>query len=137
MSRKTSLIIVLFGILSTILIAYLDEFGTDSIGLIQILLIDLFTAILLFILLKYKFFSYKFNFFAMLSVNFLFFLNVSGWNTGGMEGRTYIIQLLQPATDMLYWIIFFSAFLLGIPIILYIIFLFALSQLFCHISNKS
>lgn len=136
MSRKISLLIVLLGILTTILIAYLDELDKDSMGLIQILVIDLITAILFFIVSKYLKFICKLHFLLILLINILLISNVSGWNTGGMEGRIYMIHLLQPATDMLYWILFFSAFLLGIPIGLYIIFLVGLSQLFCNKPNK-
>lgn len=137
MSRKISLLIVLLGISSTILIAYLDEFGNASLGLIQILLIDLFAAILFFIVSRYLKFICMLHLILLLIINFLLISNVSGWNEANMAGSTYIIQMLQPATDLMYGLILFSAFLLGIPIGLYIVFLVGLSQLLCQIPNRS
>jgi hypothetical protein len=51
--------------------------------------------------------------------------------------EVYFIQMLQPATDLMYALILFSAFLLGFPISLYILFLVGLSQLFCQTSKKT
>lgn len=136
MSKKVSLLIVLLGILTTILIAYLDELGNASIGLIQILVIDLITAILFFIVSKYLKFICKLHFVLILLINILLLFNTSGWNEANMEGSAYVIQMLQPATDLMYALILFSAFLLGFPIGIYIIFLVGLSQLFCNKPNK-
>jgi hypothetical protein len=137
MSRKVSQLIVLLGILITIVIAYLDKLDHDSMGLIQILVIDLFAAILFFIVSKYLKFICKLHFVLILLINILLLFNATGWNEGGMEGRAYTIQMLQPATDLMYGLLLFSAFSLGIPIGLYIVFLVGLSQLFCQIPNSS
>jgi hypothetical protein len=137
MSRQVSLFIVLFGIFASILIVYLDKFDPESVGLIQILVIDLFVTILFFIVSKYLKFICKLHFIFILLINILLLFNTTGWNEGRMGGSAYIIQMLQPATDLMYGMILISAFLLGIPIGLYIIFLVGLSQLFCQIPNSS
>jgi hypothetical protein len=129
---QEALLIVLLGILTTIVIAYLDKLDNDSIGLIQILVIDLFAAILFFKVSKYQKLICKLHFVLILLINILLLFNTTGWNEGRMGGSAYTIQMLQPATDLMYGLILFSAFLLGIPIGLYIIFLVGLSQLFCN-----
>jgi hypothetical protein len=137
MSRKVSLSIVLFGILLSVLIVYLDEFNSELVGLIYLLAIDLIAALLLFIGSKYLKFICKLHFIFIVLINILLLFNTTGWSEGTMQGGAYTIQFLQPATDLMYGMILISAFLLGIPIGLYIIFLIALSQLFCQISDDS
>jgi hypothetical protein len=89
MPRKVSLLIVLLGILTIITIAYLDKPSNASIGLIQILVIDLCTSILLFIVSKYLKFICELHFVLIFLINILLLFNVSGWNEANMEGNSY------------------------------------------------
>jgi len=131
MSKKVSLVIVFLGMGITAIIAYLDKLDTGSVGLIQILVIDLVVTMLLFIMAKYVKFICKMPLIALFVTNVLLLFNTSGWNEGRMAGTSYIFSILQPATDLMYALLLFSAFSLGIPLIIYIIFLVALSKLVC------
>ncbi|MGD9969598.1 MAG: hypothetical protein AB7S65_04025 [Sulfuricurvum sp.] len=137
MSRKVSLLIVLFGIFSSVLIVYLDDFNSESVGLLQIVPIDLIAAFLLYVISKYVKINCIFLLIFIVLINVLLLFNTTGWSEGSMEGAAYTIQILKPATDLMYGLILISAFLLGIPLGLYIIFLVALSKLFCQVSDDS
>lgn len=123
------------GIGITAIVAYLDKLDTDSVGLIQILAIDLVLTMLLFIMAKYVKFICNLPLITLFLMNILLLFNTSGWNEGRMAGSSYVLSMLQPATDLMYALLLFSAFLLGIPLLIYIIFLVALSNLVCKNLN--
>ena len=68
------------------------------------------------------------TFVALLAANYLLLENAAGWNEGSMSSRYYYIDFLGSASDFLYAFILISAFLLSIPIIWYIAFLYSISK---------
>lgn len=130
-----NLVVVILCLIGSIIIVRLDNFGKDSIGLLTLLIIDIFIAFITFLIAKDKPKVCKYAFTIILAINFLLFFNAIGWNEGNMQGSHYYVPFLKNVTDVLYALMLFSAFLLMIPIIIYVVFLYSVAQLFCK--NKT
>ncbi len=126
-----NLVIVLVCLIGAIIIVGLDNFGKESLGLLALLVIDVFVAFVIFLIAKYKPKMCRYTFILLLAINILLFLNAVGWNEGRMQGSYYYVVFLKNVTDVLYALMLFSAFLLMIPMIIYVIFLYNVAQLFC------
>lgn len=133
---KNLFTVILF-VVSVFYIAFLDHFEKDSLGLLEVLFIDFFILFLAVLFSKKKPGFCKYIFIILLATNILLLFNTSDWNEGAMGGSYYYVPLLKYATDILYALILFSAFLLLIPIIIYLFFLYSLSKLFCKKDKKS
>ncbi|UFH60820.1 hypothetical protein [Sulfurovum mangrovi] len=95
----------------------------ETLGIIQILVIDILATVILSGIALKKPYLCKFNFYILLGINFLLLLNAPEWNEGSGSSSYYYIAFLQPASDFLALFMVLSAFLLAIPIILYFMFL--------------
>jgi len=125
------IVIVILGINTIAWIVFLDKLNKSSLGLLQLLAISLVAAILFFIVSKKKAYFCHFHFPLILAINGLVFFNTSSWNEGSMSGADCLIPMLQPASDLLYGMLLFF-----IPLILYGVFLYSVSQLFCKKKRK-
>ena len=76
------------------------------------------------------------TFVALLATNYLLLKNAVGWNEGSMSSRYYYIEFLGPVSDFLYAFIFISIFLLLIPLIWYIAFLYSISKTTYRMSSQ-
>ena len=133
-----SKLIVIAGIIITFIILQLDNYEKDSLGLLQLVIIDFMTLIITYIIVLLTKKKSKFchlSLIAIIIVHILLFANVSGWSASSMSGRVYIIPFLKNATDTLVALIMFSGFFLFIPLILYGLFIAALRDIFCKILN--
>ena len=72
----------------------------------------------------------------LLFINFLLLCNVEGWNEGSMAGNYYYIDFFKPASEILWSLLLISAFLLSIPIALYVSFLHFLSRATYYLLNQ-
>ena len=131
-----NVVIVFTGMLLTIVILILDNSGKESIGLLQLVVIDFISIFFLSFFTKDKSKLCLYAFVLVIIIHILLFNNTSGWNEGSMSGGKYIIPFFKNATDTLYSLILFSAFLLLIPIVIYVIFIKSLIGLFCNSENK-
>ena len=131
-----NVVIVFTGMLLTIVILILDNSGKESIGLLQLVVIDFISIFFLSFFTKDKSKLCLYAFVLVIIIHILLFNNTSGWNEGSMSGGKYIIPFFKNATDTLYSLILFSAFLLLIPMVVYIIFITSLIGLFCDLGNN-
>jgi len=128
--------VVALGIAFTITILFLDNFDKDSRGLLQLVVIDFFTVVIVYALTRKKPMVCKFTTLSIIViVHILLLSNASGWNEGSMSGVSYVVPLFKDASDTLYALILFSAFLLLIPLVIYGFFIKSLVTLFCEKSN--
>jgi hypothetical protein len=126
-----NIVVVILGVISIFWIFFLDHFGKGSLGLLELLLINLISIFIFYFSSKTKPYFCKFHFLLILIINFLLLLNTSNWNEGSMSGSNFIIPLLQPATDLLYGLLLFF-----IPLLVYLLFLYSVSKLFCRSLEK-
>lgn len=131
-----SKLIVIAGIILTTVVLYLDNFEKDSLGLLQLVIIDFLTVGIVYFLTQKKPKVCWFSILVVVTVHILLLSNASGWNEGSMSGGSYIIPFLKDATDVLYALILFSAFLLLIPLAIYGLFIISLANLFCGYSTS-
>ena len=75
-----------------------------------------------------KIFKQQSLFFILLGLNVLLLANGEDWSEGSMKSLFYYIPALGELTDTLYSLLLFSAFLLCIPLLLYMAFLYAISS---------
>ena len=128
----SNILIVVFSVILTIIVFVLDDFEKDSLGLLQLIIIDFITVGIIYFLTKKKSKACSSSILALITVHILLLSNASGWNEGSMSGGSYIIPFLKNATDALYALILFSAFLLLIPLAIYGLFIISLVKLFCE-----
>lgn len=126
-----NLVIVLVCLIGAIIIVGLDDFGKESLGLLTLLVIDIFVAFVFFLITKYKPKMCRYTLLLLFATNILLLFNAVGWNEGSMQGSYYYVPFLKNITDVLYALMLFSAFLLMLPMILYAIFLYNVARLFC------
>jgi hypothetical protein len=122
--------VVILSVIGAVIISILDNFEKDSTGLFIVLLIDFLVVLLYSRISKYKPFICKYTLLTLVGVNLLLLFNANGSNIGSSE-RYYYIPLLEYATDILIALVLFSPFMLLIPMIIYGLFLYSLSELFC------
>ncbi|MBN2768799.1 MAG: hypothetical protein JXQ68_06815 [Campylobacterales bacterium] len=128
--------VVIAGVILTIVVLFLDNFEEGSLGLLQLIIIDFLTiGIVYFLTRKKTKVCWSSILIAIAIVHILLLNNASGWNEGSGSGTSYIIPFLKNATDTLYALILFSAFLLLIPLTIYGFFIISLINLFCKNST--
>ncbi len=134
MSKKLlNWIIPVAGIILTTVILFLDDFEKDSKALTYLVVINFITIAATFLSTKKKrTVCWLSIVIAVIAVHIFLLFNATGWNTASMEGNSYLIPFLKDATDFLYGLLFFSAFLFLIPLSIYGIFIFGLIVLFCE-----
>ena len=132
-----SKLIVVAGIILTTIVLFLDNFEKDSLGLLQLVIIDFIIVAIVYFLTRKKPKACWFSILVVIAVHILLLSNSSGWNEGSMRGVSYIIPFLKNATDILYALILFSAFSFLIPLVIYGIFIISLTNLFCENSTSS
>ena len=80
----------------------------------------------------------KYSFYTLLGtlifINFLLLFNIENFSFSSGHG-VYYIDFFKPASQTLFFMIFFSPFLLCLPIISYAIFLYVLSKFTYYLSN--
>jgi hypothetical protein len=124
-------IIVIVGIIALIIILNLDNFEKDSLGLLQLVIIDFLTIGIVYIISKRKAKICSYIFIILLAVHLLLFFNANGPGEF-LNPSSYVIPFFQYATDTLRALFFFSAFMLLIPIVLYGLFVVSLANIFCQ-----
>lgn len=124
--------IVIAWVILTIVVLGLDNCEKDSLGLLQLVIIDFITVGTAYLLIRKKskvcWFS---TLVVVVLVHILLLSNASGWNEGSMSGGSYVIPFLKNVTDVLYTLILFSAFSLLIPLAIYGLFIVSLINLLC------
>lgn len=91
-----------------------------------------FIAVIYRYSLLIKIFKQQGLFFILLGLNILLLANGKDWSEGSMKSSFYYIPALGELTDTLYSWLLFSAFLLCIPLLLYMAFLYAISSIVYH-----
>lgn len=129
-------IIFFLGVLYNILLLLSGDYTNDTKAMLSIFAINCFLAFLVCFLLKNNKYSCKIAFFLIVLTNILFLENTTGWNEGSMSGSSYVIPFFQYITDWLYGFLLVSAFIGGIPVIVYLLFIYSIVLFFCKRQNK-
>ena len=79
-----------------------------------------------------KIFKQQGLFFILLGLNILLLANGKDWSESSMKSSFYYIPALSELTDTLYSLLLFSAFLLGVPLFIYMAFLYSISSIVYH-----
>jgi len=123
--------VVIVGIIALIIILSLDNFEKGSLGLLELVVIDFLTIGVVYIISKRKPKICSYIFIILLAVHLLLFFNANGPGEF-LNPSSYVIPFFQYATKTILALLFFSGFLLFIPIGFYGLFVVSLASIFCQ-----
>ncbi|WP_169940901.1 hypothetical protein [Campylobacter sp. RM15925] len=107
----------------------------EGFPIIYLMIINLVICFIYANISIFKKLHHSILFTVLIILHLLLLFNVQGWNEGSMSGSYYYIELLKPASDLLYGLLLVSAFTFCLPLIFYILFLNSLAKLTHYLSN--
>jgi len=129
-------LIVFSIILPVEVFAYLTHFTKELTGVIEILALNLASALLLHLFGYFKDLRFRYILIVLITVNLAILFNATGFSASSMQSSSYYVPRFQNATNILITVTMFSAFLLFIPTIIHGAFIFSLAKIVYWVKKK-